>query len=63
MDNKFSANDILSIQECLFSYKTMLEWIPVTSREDGELKYIRKETIKHLAKKCDDILEEMKRNE
>jgi hypothetical protein len=41
----------------------MLEWIPITSKEDGELKYIRKETIKHLVKKCDDILEEMKRSE
>jgi hypothetical protein len=55
-----NANDMLSIQECLTSYKILLDWLPVVNKEDGDLKYIRIQTINHLINKCDDILEELK---
>jgi hypothetical protein len=55
-----NANDMLSIQECLTSYKILLDWLPVVNKEDGDLKYIRIQTINHLISKCDDVLEELK---
>ena len=57
--NTFNAHDIYSIQECLLSYKALLNWLPVINKEDSELKYIRLQTINHLVNKCDDVLEEM----
>lgn len=55
-----NANDILNVQECLTSYKILLDWIPAITKEDRDLKYIRIQTINHLIGKCDDVLEELK---
>lgn len=56
---KLSANDIYSIQECLCSYKILLNWVPAITEEDRDLKYIKLQTINHLCNICDDLLEEM----
>ena len=58
--NNFNAQDIYAIQECLCSYKALLNWLPAINKEDIDLKYIRVQTINHLINKCDDVLEGMK---
>ena len=60
MDNKFSANDIYEIQECLGSYKILLDWLPTVDKEERDLKYVKLQIIQHLVKKCDRVLGEMK---
>lgn len=57
---KLSANDLYSIQECLLSYKVLLNWLPAMNKEETDLKYIRLQTINHLCDVCDDMLEEIK---
>jgi hypothetical protein len=57
--DKFTPNDIYMIQECLCSYKVLLNWLPNTSKEDSDLKYVRLQTIHHLIDRCDEVLEAM----
>lgn len=56
----FNANDVLSIQECLESYNVLLNWVPPTTKEEADLKYMREELTKLLIDKCEDVLKEMK---
>lgn len=56
----FNAQDIYAIQECLCSYKVLLNWLPAVNKEEADLKYLRLQTINHISDKCDDILEELK---
>lgn len=56
----FNPHDIYMIQECLCSYKVLLNWLPAINKEETDLKYIRLQTINHIIDKCDDVLEEMK---
>ncbi len=55
-----SANDLYEIQECLLSYKVLLNWLPATNKEETDLKYVRIQTINHLCDVCDNMLEEIK---
>ena len=55
-----SANDLYAIQECLLSYKVLLNWIPAINREETDLKYVRIQTINHLCDVCDNELGEIK---
>ena len=55
-----SANDLYEMQECLLSYKVLLNWLPAINKEESDLKYIRLQTINHLCDVCDDMLEEIK---
>lgn len=55
-----SANDLYAIQECLLSYKVLLNWIPAINREETDLKYVRLQTINHLCDVCDNELGEIK---
>ena len=57
---KFNAQDLYAIQECLCSYRVLLNWLPSTNKEENDLKYIRLQTINYLADKCDDMLEELR---
>lgn len=56
----FNANDVLSIQESLVSYKLLLNWVPAVTKEEGELRYIRLATVEHLINLCESTLKEMK---
>lgn len=56
----FNAQDIYEIQECLCSYKVLLNWLPAINREEVDLKYVKLQTINHLCDKCEDELERMK---
>ena len=56
----FNANDVLSIQECLESYNILLNWVPPTTKEEADLKYMREELTKLLINKCEVVLKEMK---
>lgn len=60
---KFNAHDLYAIQDCLCSYKVLLNWLPSITNEDKDLKYIRMQTINHLCDKCDDMLEEIRSSE
>lgn len=60
---KLNAQDLYAIQECLCSYKVLLNWLPTANKEEGDLKYIRVQTINHLCDKCDDMLEEIRNSE
>lgn len=55
-----SANDLYAIQECLLSYKVLLNWIPAINKEETDLKYVRLQTINHLCDVCDNELGEIK---
>lgn len=56
----FNANDVLSIQESLVSYKLLLNWVPAVTKEESELRYIRLATVEHLINLCESTLKEMK---
>lgn len=55
-----NANDLYAIQECLLSYKVLLNWIPAINKEETDLKYVRLQTINHLCDVCDNELGEIK---
>ena len=60
---RFNAQDLYAIQECLCSYKVLLNWLPAVNDEERDLKYMRLQTINHLCDKCDDMLEEIRSSE
>lgn len=55
---KFDLMDTHAIQECLLSYKKIIEWMPVTCPEELDLKDDRMKTIEYLCDKCEVIFEE-----
>ena len=44
--------DLCSIQESLIAYKRLLEWLPVTSKEEANFKANRIDIINHLMATC-----------
>jgi len=52
--------DILSIQECLVSYKKLLEWFPVTNEFEEAMRDERFGLIDYLVDKMEAKLEAMK---
>ena len=62
MTKQFNVMDLWSIQDCLNSYRVLLEWLPATSEEEEDLRDDRLKTIEHLMIKCEDILDEDEEN-
>ena len=47
-----NATDLCIIQECMISYRKLLEWLPVTCKEENDLKAFRIDTINHIMNIC-----------
>jgi len=57
---KLKELDLLSIQDCLESYKVLLNWFPTTDITDADLKYDRIKIIDYLTNKCEESIEKMR---
>ena len=53
---KFSVIDVIAMQECLESYKRLIEWIPPIDNEDDDMRLARLNIVSHLSELCDDVL-------
>ena len=54
-----NAIDLCSIQESLVAYKRLLEWLPITSKEEADFKANRIDIINHLMRTCGSELEKL----
>lgn len=48
--------DVIAMQECLESYRKLLEWIPLIDDKDDDLKAERLRLVDYLIGRCDDVL-------
>lgn len=53
---KFNPLDVLEIQECLYSYKLILNTLVTESPLDREMKEARESIVDYLMNKCEDVL-------
>ena len=56
--NKLTITDLWAIDECLGAYKCLLEWLPITTDVEEDLKEDKFKTIEHLTIKINNLLEE-----
>lgn len=54
--NKFNPLDVLEIQECLYSYKLILNTLVTESPFDRQMKEARENSVDYLIDKCEDVL-------
>ena len=47
-----NAMDLCAIQECMVGYRKLIEWLPVQSEDEVDLKQERINTINHIVKLC-----------
>lgn len=47
-----NAMDLCAIQECMIGYRKLIEWLPVQSEDEVDLKQERINTINHIVKLC-----------
>ena len=47
-----NAQDLCAIQECMIGYRKLIEWLPVQSEVEVDLKADRINTINHIVKLC-----------
>ena len=47
-----NAQDLCAIQECMIGYRKLIEWLPVQSEVEVDLKAERIDTINHIVKLC-----------
>ena len=47
-----NAQDLCAIQECLVSYRKLLDWLPTLNELEVEMKADRIDIINHLLKIC-----------
>lgn len=47
-----NAQDLCNIQECLISYRKLIEWLPATCKEELDLKTYRIDIINYLMNRC-----------
>lgn len=61
---KLNVIDLASIQDCLSSYKKLIDWIPPAGETEVEMKEERIKIINYLLRKTEAIIrEEANRNE
>lgn len=48
-----NMQDLCAIQECMIGYKKLVEWLPVQSEEESEMKDNRINVITHISALCD----------
>jgi len=58
---KINAMNVYNIQECLESYRRLLEWLVPIDNTDILLKEQRMNIVNHLIEVCDDVLEKEKK--
>ena len=51
-----NATDLCAILECMVGYKKLIEWLPVTSEGEMELKTARIDCINHVIETCNNEL-------
>jgi len=48
-----NTQDLFAIQECMIGYRKLVEWLPVQSEEEVEMKNNRLNVISHISALCD----------
>lgn len=56
--NKFSPLDVLELQECLCSYKFMLNALVTEDEFDMKMKEARESSVEYLISKCEEVLKD-----
>jgi hypothetical protein len=53
---KFNVLDLASIQECLFAYRKLIEWLPCGCDNEEDMKKNRIDLVNHLLTKCEVLI-------